>query len=162
MNEPTYLREDPPSYFKKFAISGKGAVEQHLSEEGARGFYGGVSALAAVVTKGLPFGELEALREQLDIPLDRLTQFLGLARATVHRRKVSGHLNADESDKVLRFARLLGQAAKVFGGIAGAREWLRAPQYGLGGAVPLAFAGTEVGAREVESLIGRIDHGVYS
>ncbi len=144
------------------AASGKGAVHQHLSEEGAPGFYGGAPALAAVVTKGLPFSELETLREQFDLPLDRLAQYLGLARATVHRRKASGHLTADESDKVLRFARLLGQAAKVFGGVAAARQWLEASQYGLGGAVPLAFAGTEVGAREVESLIGRIDHGVYS
>ena len=118
--------------------------------------------MAAVVAKGLPFKELETLQEEVDLPLDRLAQHLGLARATLHRRKTSGHLNAEESDKVLRYARLLGQAAKVFGGVKGGREWLKSPQHGLAGAVPLAFAATEVGAREVESLIGRIDHGVYS
>jgi uncharacterized protein (DUF2384 family) len=36
------------------------------------------------------------------------------------------------------------------------------PQFGLGGAVPLEYAETEVGAREVENLLGRIEHGVYS
>ncbi len=115
-----------------------------------------------VVQEGLDFAELEALREQLDLPLDRLAGQLGLARATLHRRKTSGRLTTNESDKVLRFARLLGQAVQLFGGIEDARRWLKAPQRGLGGAVPLDYAQTETGAREVENLLGRIDYGVYS
>jgi putative toxin-antitoxin system antitoxin component (TIGR02293 family) len=42
------------------------------------------------------------------------------------------------------------------------RQWLSSPQVGLGGAVPLEYAETELGAREVEHLLGRIEHGVYS
>ncbi len=162
MEETSRVREDIPAAFRKPVISGKGVVRQHLAEAGERGFRGGTPALVAVVESGLPFSELEALREQLELPLDRLASYLGLARATLHRRKIGGQLTPDESDKVLRFARLLGQALKIFGGLPEAREWLQAPQYGLGGVVPLEFAGTEVGAREVESLLGRIDHGVYS
>jgi putative toxin-antitoxin system antitoxin component (TIGR02293 family) len=162
MEETSRVHEEPPSALRKVLISGKGVVRQHLAEAGERGFRGGAPALVAAVAQGLPFGELETLREQLDLPLDSLASYLGLARATMHRRKLSGHLTAEESDKVLRFARLLGQAAKIFGGVPEAREWLKAPQYGLGGVRPLEFAGTEVGAREVESLLGRIDHGVYS
>ena len=115
-----------------------------------------------VVQAGLEFAELESLREQLDLPLDRFAEQLGLSRATLHRRKASGRLTSDESDKVLRFARLLGQAVQLFGGIEPARQWLKAPQRGLGGAVPLDYAQTETGAREVENLLGRIDYGVYS
>jgi putative toxin-antitoxin system antitoxin component (TIGR02293 family) len=115
-----------------------------------------------VVQEGLDFAELESLREQLDLPLDRLAEQLGLSRATLHRRKASGRLTSDESDKVLRFARLLGQAVQLFGGLEEARQWLKAPQRGLGGAVPLDYAQTETGAREVENLLGRIDYGVYS
>ncbi len=118
--------------------------------------------LVSVVHAGLLFRELEILREQLALPMDQLARKLGIARATLHRRKVSGRLGADESDKVLRFARLLAQATDVFGGVEEARQWLSFPQYGLGGAVPLDFAGTEVGAREVEKLLGRIEYGVYS
>jgi len=33
---------------------------------------------------------------------------------------------------------------------------------GLGGETPLEYAETEVGAREVEDLLGRIEYGVYS
>jgi putative toxin-antitoxin system antitoxin component (TIGR02293 family) len=115
-----------------------------------------------VLQAGLDFAELESLREQLDLPLDRLAARLGLSRATLHRRKASGRLTSDESDKVLRFARLLGQAVQLFGGLEEARQWLKAPQRGLGGAAPLDYAQTETGAREVENLLGRIDYGVYS
>src|SRR2546423_10855244 len=110
------------------------------------------------VTAGLDFGELEALREQLDLPLEQLVAKLGLSRATLHRRKTTGRLTADESDKVVRFARLLGHAAHIFGGIDEARKWLKTPQRGLGAAVPLDYAQTEVGAREVENLLRRIDY----
>jgi len=43
-----------------------------------------------------------------------------------------------------------------------ARRWLSSPQRGLGGAVPLDYAETEIGAREVEDLLGRIEYGVYA
>jgi putative toxin-antitoxin system antitoxin component (TIGR02293 family) len=118
--------------------------------------------LVKVVQAGLKFDELEALRAGLGLPLEKLAEKLGIARATLHRRKIGGRLAPDESDKVIRFARLLRSAEQIFGGREGARQWLSFPQYGLGGAVPLDYARTEVGAREVETLLGRIEYGVYS
>lgn len=120
------------------------------------------SEIIRVVQSGLDFAELEALREQLDLPLDQLGALLGIARATLHRRKASGRLTSDESDKVVRFARILGHAVHLFGSVENARLWLRTPQRGLNGAAPLDYAQTEAGAREVENLLGRIDYGVYS
>jgi uncharacterized protein (DUF2384 family) len=35
-------------------------------------------------------------------------------------------------------------------------------QKGLGGKTPLEYADTEPGAREVEDLLGRLEHGVFS
>jgi putative toxin-antitoxin system antitoxin component (TIGR02293 family) len=114
------------------------------------------------IQKGLPYSELKALRKQLDLPLDDLASKLSISRATLHRRKGGGRLSTEESDKVVRFSRLLQHAANVFGNIEKARAWLKFPQYGLGGAVPLDYAKTEVGAREVDNLLGRIDYDVYS
>jgi putative toxin-antitoxin system antitoxin component (TIGR02293 family) len=114
------------------------------------------------VRHGLVFDELEALREALDLPLDRIAPKIGLSLATLHRRKASGRLTTDESDRVIRYARLIGQAVEIFGDLESARAWLAHPQRGLGQAVPLDFAETEVGAREVEALLGRIEYGVYS
>jgi putative toxin-antitoxin system antitoxin component (TIGR02293 family) len=67
-----------------------------------------------------------------------------------------------ESDRVVRLARLLGMAGFVMASKEAGRQWLCSPQVGLGGAVPLEYAETELGAREVENLLGRIEHGVYS
>jgi putative toxin-antitoxin system antitoxin component (TIGR02293 family) len=60
------------------------------------------------------------------------------------------------------FARLLSLAVVTLESDENARAWLASPQVGLGGAIPLEMARTEEGAREVEDLLGRIEHGVYS
>jgi putative toxin-antitoxin system antitoxin component (TIGR02293 family) len=109
---------------------------------------------------GLEFGEFEALRRQLDLSLDELSIRLGLSRATVEKRKASGHLSLDESGKVVCFARLLGHAVHLFGGLEEARHWLKAPQRILHGAVPLDYAKTDLGAVEVENLLTQLDYGI--
>lgn len=111
---------------------------------------------------GLPVQELDVLQLSLDVPMDKLAPKLGMSKATLHRRKAQGRLGPEESDRVLRFARLIGKAVEVMEGEEPARLWLTSPQFGLGGAVPLDYAETEVGAREVEDLLGRIEYGVYS
>lgn len=120
------------------------------------------SMLIKSLKAGLVVKELEALRSSLDLPMDRLAPMLGISNTTLHRRKSTGRLDPAESDRVLRFARLMGTAVDVLENEQNARSWLTSPQFGLGGAVPLEYAGTEVGAREVEDLLGRIAYGVYS
>ena len=121
------------------------------------------SNLVELLKAGLPVTELTDLQESLAVPTEKLAPMLGISKATFHRRKGAGErLDSAESDRVVRFARLLGQAIKVMGDKEDARQWLNSPQFGLGGAVPLDYAKTEVGAREVENLLGRIEHGVYS
>lgn len=112
--------------------------------------------------QGLDVRELDELQESLDVPMERLVPMLGISKATLHRRKASGRLDPAESDRVVRFARLMGRAVEVMESEENARRWLSAPQFGLGGAVPLEYAESELGAREVEDLLGRIEHGVYS
>ncbi len=114
------------------------------------------------IQKGLSFSELKALQDSIDMPFEQLAAKLSISRSTLQRRKVNGRLSPDEYDKVMRFARLLDHATDVFGDVNKARAWLKFPQRGLGGAVPLDYAKTEIGAREVDNLLGRIDYGVYS
>ena len=60
-------------------------------------------------------------------------------------------------------ASLFEQAVDLFeGDAAAARRWLAAPNRALGGESPLSFAETEPGVREVERLIGRLEHGVVT
>jgi putative toxin-antitoxin system antitoxin component (TIGR02293 family) len=111
---------------------------------------------------GLSFRAVQNLQKALDVPMEKLASVLGMSRATLHRRKIQGKIDKEESEKLVRYQRLLKKAEDVFGDAKAAREWLTNKQAGLGNAVPLEFAKTEIGAREVENLLGRIEYGVYS
>lgn len=114
------------------------------------------------VRDGLPLAEFHALREALGLTEERLGGLLGMSRATLHRRKADGSLDRASSDRLVRYARLLLRAVEALGGEAAARSWLAAPALAFHGECPLDFADTEIGAREVEALLGRIEHGVFS
>ena len=120
------------------------------------------SELIRKIQKGLRFSELETLQNSIALPFEQLAAKLAISRSTLQRRKAAGRLSPDESDKVMRLSRLLEHATNVFGDIEKARAWLKFPQRGLGGAVPLDYAETEVGAREVDDLLGRIEYSVYT
>src|SRR5437868_9030806 len=94
--------------------------------------------LVKVLEVGLPVTELADLQATLALPAEKLAPMLGISKATFHRRKGAGRkLNPAVSDRVVRFAPLLGKAVKVFGGLEDAKQWLNSRQFGLGGSVPL-------------------------
>ena len=111
---------------------------------------------------GLSFTAVRNLQDALDLPLEKIAAFLGMSRATLHRRKAQGKIARNESEKLVRYQQLVKKAEEVFGTADAAREWLTHPQPGLGSVKPVEFAKTEIGAREVENLLGRIEYGVYS
>ncbi len=114
------------------------------------------------VRDGLPFAEFHALREMLGVTEERMGALLGMSRATLHRRKKTGVLDRAESDRLVRYARLMSHAAAALGGGGGARSWLVTPAIAFHGECPLDYADTEIGAREVDALLGRLEHGVFS
>lgn len=115
------------------------------------------------IARGLPFAAIERLKELLGITLDDLAAHIAIPARTLAHRKSAGSLDALESDRLLRIARIFVQARAQFGGDdEAARAWLTGPQRALGARTPLEFASTEVGAREVEALLGRLAHGVFS
>jgi putative toxin-antitoxin system antitoxin component (TIGR02293 family) len=122
----------------------------------------GVEDLVGRIEAGLPLVEFEALRTLLDLTGEELAERLAISRSTLARRKKSGRLDREESDRLVRFARLYARAADVLGEEEDARRWLKSPARALGMVTPLVFAETEAGAREVENLLGRIEYGVFS
>ena len=119
--------------------------------------------LVAEVQRGLPYGAFERFQEHTRLPLGQLATWTGIRERTLARRKREGRLQPDESDRLLRAARLYSSALRLCGGDARlAVVWLGAPQPGLGGERPLDLAATEVGTAAVEALIGRVEHGIPS
>lgn len=119
--------------------------------------------LTRAVHEGFSVTVLQRLADELDAPQKVILLALGIAPATLKRRRESGHLNPAESDRVYRLTNIFQQAIQLFeGDEAMAREWLERPAKALGGRPPLEYLNTEAGANEVEDLIGRLEHGVIA
>jgi len=113
------------------------------------------------VAEGLPFDALETLRDALACSTARFAELVGIPMRTLARRKEANRLQPDESDRLFRLARLVGLALQLFEGrLAEVQTWLFTPLQALDGHAPLGFAKSDVGAREVEKVIGRLEHGV--
>lgn len=139
-----------------------GGPHRYAALLGERGSFD-TATLLSRVEAGLPYRAIEHLRRNLDLPMSRLAELVDIRPRTLSRRREEGRLGPDESDRLLRASRVFGRALELFEGDAvGARSWLERPQRALGGAVPLDLLRTELGAREVEDLIGRLEHGVFS
>ncbi len=113
------------------------------------------------IREGLPFREFTALQALLQIPEEKLGLYLGMSNATLHRRKKSRSFSQAEGERLVRFTRLFGIAMEVFECEEASRSWLKTENPGTADEAPLSYADTEFGAREVENLLGRIDHGIF-
>jgi putative toxin-antitoxin system antitoxin component (TIGR02293 family) len=127
------------------------------SEEAGSG-----SALDERIRSGFSGAAARRFMEALEVERDTAARLLGVSTRTLARRLAEGRLKPAELDRLYRYAHLLERAASVLGGAEAARTWLKEPQWGLGDRVLLSFAETEAGAREVEDLLGRIEHGVLA
>jgi len=115
------------------------------------------------VAKGFPFSTIERLGRNMNIPIKDLAELAQIGNRTFHRRKEEGRLQPDESDRLLRVSRVFAEAIELFeGDNRAAMHWLSTPQRALSGVAPLTLTKTEFGALEVERLIGRLEHGVFS
>ena len=124
----------------------------------------------ARVERGLSPAAADRLADRLGLSPAQLAEAAGASPRTLARRRRAGRLGPAESDRLYRLARLFERAVETFTGRDGdraeaeadARRWFHLPQRGLGGATPLDYARTDPGAREVEALLHRIDHGVLA
>ena len=123
----------------------------------------GVTAIIDELQRGLPYQRLTLFEKRSGLPLETISQVIRAPKRTLARRKASGRLEADESERLHRLSALFEKAVELFeGDHERARRWSMAPMKALGRVTPLEMAGTEVGARAVEDLIGRLEHGVFT
>ncbi len=120
-------------------------------------------ALLRRLREGLTFEAFEHLARNTALPREALIALVQITARTLSRRKDEGRFRPAESDRLVRATRVFAHAITLFEGDADlARKWFVEPLAALGGASPLAYASTDLGAREVEDLIGRLEHGIPS
>ena len=115
------------------------------------------------IEQGLSYKVWERFLRNTELSKADLVSLVQIPPRTLTRRKERGRLDPDESDRLVRATRVFANAILLFeGDVTKARRWFTSSHVALGGARPIDYAASGVGAREVESLIGRLEHGIPS
>ena len=114
------------------------------------------------IREGFPPAVVEELMRAAGLTLKELASALDLSPRSLQRRRRTGRLARYESDRLYRLARIVAIADEYLGDHERAQRWLKHPNRALGGIPPVAAIDTELGARQVENLLGRIAYGGIS
>ena len=115
------------------------------------------------ILEGLGFDAVEGVKAHLALTDSEVARLLGIGEATLRRARASGAaLDAATSDRLYRLSKIVAVAEEVLEGADNATTWIRRPQPALRGRVPLDLLVTQAGAEQVETLLRRIDFGVYT
>lgn len=115
------------------------------------------------ILEGLEFDAVDRVKSRASLTDAEMARLLGIGEATLRRCRASRRaLDAPTSDRLYRVSRVIAIAEDVLEGPANAMSWLRRPQPALSGRVPLELLATEAGTDDVETLLHRIDYGVYT
>jgi putative toxin-antitoxin system antitoxin component (TIGR02293 family) len=119
------------------------------------------SDLREAIREGFPHAVLQNVMRASGLTLEELASALDLSSRSLQRRR-RGRLARFESDRLYRMARLMALARETLGEGGRAMRWLKRANRALGGVAPLAAIDTELGARQVENILGRIAYGGMS
>jgi putative toxin-antitoxin system antitoxin component (TIGR02293 family) len=118
--------------------------------------------LRLAIREGLPQSAVAGVLKSAEITLQELASSLDLSVRSLQRRRSDGRLARYESDRVYRLARIVALATYFLGEKQRALHWLKRPNRALGGVAPLSAIDTELGARTIENILGRIAYGGIS
>ncbi len=110
---------------------------------------------------GISVSVIERIASYLDISLNELMGYLRISRSTWHRRKKTGKLDFNLSDKAFQLSKLLEYAESVFGEKEKVRLWLKTPSVVFENHKPIEFVGSLSGMNVINEELIRIEHGVY-
>jgi len=123
--------------------------------------FGGADSAIHAIRSGLHYNLIHAVQRDYDFSDKFFAHLIGISDKTLSRLKRSeGKLSALSADRVYRLKKIRALANKVLESPGSALAWLRRPQPGLGGAVPLDILDTEPGYEQVQRLLNQIEFGV--
>jgi len=115
--------------------------------------------LAKAVRRRLPLTTVAALERAGVLTCAEIHRLVIPARTLRHRANRHEALSVDESDRLVRFARIEALAVQTFEDPEKAAAWLRRPLAELDHRQPLEMAATEAGARVIETILAKIAWG---
>jgi putative toxin-antitoxin system antitoxin component (TIGR02293 family) len=120
-----------------------------------------------VIRQGLPRQSVITLLQSLSANHDPVVvaNAMGMSVRTTQRLKKAlpdEPISPEQSDRVWQFAEVLTQATAVFGTLEDAEQWLETAAPALDGAKPIDLLSSQPGVEMVQTLLSRIEHGVYT
>lgn len=112
------------------------------------------------IREGFGFGQVAALAKEAGVATDELIAFGIIPRRTFTHSKRNQRFTPAQSARLARFFRIQQKAKGTFGSAEKAMQWLKRPTRPLQDNAPISLLDTEEGARLVEDLLTRIDHGI--
>lgn len=116
--------------------------------------------LEDAVRSGLPVKAVESVVKTGALRATELHALVIPRRTLAHRKRLGRRLSSEQSDRLTRVVRVVASAEEAIGDGARASRWLRKPNRALQGRRPLDLLASDVGARLVERVLGRIEHGL--
>jgi putative toxin-antitoxin system antitoxin component (TIGR02293 family) len=116
--------------------------------------------LVEAIEGGLPTAAVESVIRDGMFSAGEIYELVLPRRTLTHRKAKGQPLTSAESDRLARAVRLAARAEEAIGNVEKASRWLRKPNRALLGKRPLDLLESDVGARIVEEVLGRIEHGL--
>ena len=155
--------DDNCRYYGRHMVDELQAVVEGLGGRQTLGrAFSSVDDMREAIRKGFPPAVVEELMRASGLTLKELADALDLSARSLQRHRRTGRLARYESDRLYRLARIVALANEFLGDHERAIRWLKRPNRTLGGVPPFTALDTELGARQVENILGRIGYGGIS
>jgi putative toxin-antitoxin system antitoxin component (TIGR02293 family) len=120
-------------------------------------------SLSEVIRSGLPTANaIKFIKStSASLPYATLLRVAGISQRTLERR-AGKRLGPDQSDRLVRIARVIDFAEESIGTREQALEWMNVPNQSLRGARPIEELDTDVGTKRVETVLGRLREGIVA
>ena len=115
---------------------------------------------AELVEQGLPVSSVDELRRE-GLTFSEVHGLVLPARTLKHRIAKKQRLSMEETDRVMRVAKVMALAEQVFGNREKALGWLRRGNQRLHDRAPLEMLRSEVGGELVRQMLHQLDEGIY-
>ena len=130
----------------------EGAVEEAVQDP---------ASVRQVIKDGFPIGWFDHLSGLFGTSALTFAGIVGIDSRTLSRRRHEGRLSSRESNALYHLAVLYAHARDVLGSAETVKEWLHSPEPDFAGVPPIELIDTAPGIKEVDQLLGRIEHGVF-
>jgi putative toxin-antitoxin system antitoxin component (TIGR02293 family) len=112
--------------------------------------------------KGITKRDLTRLAKFMDLSLKEMADLLPITYRTVQRYAPQDRFNPHVSEQILQISQVAARGLEVFSEKELFVEWLRTPIQALGHEKPIDFLSSRFGCEIILTILGRIEHGVYS